>query len=214
MPDITVPPNPRREHCVASLSQIKMIGTNKGQQVRIERSTIANDTTLALYTIKAVHKNKSDIVFVGYSNSADLTEHLGLSNTDPFTGRVNAQVTADGLTDEQAKERSEFVEHLNDNGLNQGLVVIAPHGGKIEEHTDLQVEHLGKLLHSEQVSEWICKGFKKPRLTVGTLLRRIFVKSHFRSLKRSLGASLNIPSPFMDGVVIPFASEEEEDQTI
>lgn len=56
MPDITVPPNPRREHCVASLDQIKKIGTNKGQQVRIERSTTANDTTLALYTIKAVHK--------------------------------------------------------------------------------------------------------------------------------------------------------------
>jgi phage replication-related protein YjqB (UPF0714/DUF867 family) len=163
MPDITVPPNPRREHCIASLSQIKMIGTNKGQQVRIERSTIANDTTLALYTIKAVHKNESDIVFVGYSNSADLAERLGLSNTDPFTGRVNAQVTAEGLTDEQAKERSEFVEHLNDNGLNQGLVVIAPHGGKIEEYTDLQVEHFGKLFPSEQVSEWICKGFKKPR---------------------------------------------------
>jgi hypothetical protein len=37
MPDITVPPNPRREHCVASLSRIKMIGRNKDQQVRIER---------------------------------------------------------------------------------------------------------------------------------------------------------------------------------
>ena len=164
MPDITVPPNPRREHCVASLSQIKIIGSNKGQQVRIERSTTANDTTLVLYTLKAVHKNESDIVFVGYRrDSTDLEGRLGLSNTDPFTGRVNAQVTAEGLTDEQAKEHSEFVEHLNDNGLNQGLVVIAPHGGKIEEYTDLQAEHIGKLLSSEQVSEWICKGFKEPR---------------------------------------------------
>lgn len=103
-------------------------------------------------------------MFVGYRrDSADLEERLGLSNTDPFTGRVNAQVTAEGLTDEQAKEHSEFVEHLNDNGLNQGLVVIAPHGGKIEEYTDLQAEHIGKLLSSEKVSQWICKGFKEPR---------------------------------------------------
>lgn len=78
MSDITVPSNPRREHCVASLSQIKMIGTNKGQRVRIERFTAAKVRTLALFTIKAVHENKSDIVFAGYRKSADLEERLGL----------------------------------------------------------------------------------------------------------------------------------------
>lgn len=70
MSDITIPPNPRREHCVASLSQIKRIGSNKGQQVRIERFTTANVRTLVLFTIKAVHENESDIVFLAYRNSA------------------------------------------------------------------------------------------------------------------------------------------------
>jgi phage replication-related protein YjqB (UPF0714/DUF867 family) len=161
MPDITVPPNPRHEHCVASLSRIKMIGRNKDQQVRIERPT-ANGAALALYTVEGVHEHESDIVFVGYRNLEDLEKRLELSNTDPFTGKVKAQVTAEGLTDEQAEKRSEFIERLTDNGNNRGLIVIAPHGGKIEEYTDMQAEHVGKQFSSEHVSEWICKGFKKP----------------------------------------------------
>lgn len=44
-----------------------------------------------------------------------------------------------------AEVLTELVEYLNDNGLNQGLVVVAPHGGKIKEYTDLQAEHIDKL---------------------------------------------------------------------
>ena len=160
MPDNTVPPNPRREHCVANLSQLEMIGRNKGQQVRIERPT-TNGGSLALYTVEGVHEFESDIVFVGYRNLDDLKKRLGLSNNNPFTGKIKAQVTAEGLTDEQAEACGEFVEHLCDNGQNRGLVVIAPHGGEIEEFTDLQAEHVGAQLSSEHVSVWICKGFNK-----------------------------------------------------
>ena len=92
IPDKTVPPNHRREHCVASLNQIKMIGKNVGEQVRIERPT-ANGTALALYTVVGVHDHESDIVFVGYNNPDDLQKRLELLNNDPFTGKVKAQVT-------------------------------------------------------------------------------------------------------------------------
>ena len=56
---------------------------------------------------------------------------------------------------------SEFIERLTDNGVNQRLVVIAPHGGNIEKFTDLQADYIREQFSSDHVSEWICKGFKK-----------------------------------------------------
>jgi hypothetical protein len=153
-------PSHRREHCSANLNQIDMIGLNLGQQVRIERPT-ANGTTLALYTIIDTHKEEPDVVYVGYNNLNDLEERLGLSNTQLFTGNLNSQVTAVGLTVSQARCNSEFIEQLDDNGHHRGLVVIAPHGGDIEEYTDEQAEHIGKQLSSKCVSVWVCKGFKE-----------------------------------------------------
>jgi phage replication-related protein YjqB (UPF0714/DUF867 family) len=151
----------RREHCSANSNQIDMIGLNRGQQVRIERPT-ASGTTLALYTIIDTHEEEPDAVFVGYTDvEDDLGKRLGLSNTKPFTGNLNAQVTAADLTVSQARCNSEFIEQLDDNGDHRGLIVIAPHGGDIEEYTDEQAEHVGKQLSSKCVSVWVCKGFKK-----------------------------------------------------
>ena len=151
----------RREHCSANSNQIDMIGLNRGQQVRIERST-ASGTTLALYTIIDTHEEEPDAVFVGYTDvEDDLGKRLGLSNTQPFTGNLNAQVTAADLTVSQARCNSEFIEQLDDNGHHRGLIVIAPHGGDIEEYTDEQAEHVGKQLSSKCVSVWVCKGFKE-----------------------------------------------------
>ena len=39
IPDKVISGDHRREHCVASLDQIKKIGKNLGEQVRIERLT-------------------------------------------------------------------------------------------------------------------------------------------------------------------------------
>jgi phage replication-related protein YjqB (UPF0714/DUF867 family) len=154
-------PSHRREHCSANLNQIDMIGLNLGQQVRIERPT-ANGTILALYTIIDTHEEEPDAVFVGYTDlEDDLGKRLGLSNTQHFTGNLNAQVTAVGLTVSQARCNSEFIEQLDDNGHHRGLIVIAPHGGDIEPYTDEQAEHIGKQLSSKCVSVWVCKGFKE-----------------------------------------------------
>lgn len=153
-------PSHRREHCAVNLNQIHMIGRDLGQQVRIERPT-ASGTTLALYTIIDTHEENSDAVFVGYTNLDDLRKRLGLSNTHSFTGNLNAQVTAVGLTVSQARYNSEFIEQLDDNGHHHGLIVIAPHGGDIEPYTDEQAEHFGKQLSSKCVSVWVCKGFKE-----------------------------------------------------
>jgi phage replication-related protein YjqB (UPF0714/DUF867 family) len=150
-----------------------MMGLAPGLQVRIERPT-ENGTTLALYTIDASdHEDDDDeeeeepdnAVYVGYTEIKDL-ERLDLSSedlsrADSFPGRINAQVAAVGLTDADAEVYSEFVEHLADNDYNRELVVIAPHGGFIEEHTDTQAQYLGQQLPSNCVSVWMCRGFKK-----------------------------------------------------
>jgi len=150
-----------REHCIANLGQINIIGRDRCQQVRIERPT-ANGTALALYTVVDVHDQEPDIVFLD-KNEDDLRKRLELehSNVADFTGKVNAQVTDVGLTDAEAEYSNEFIENLADNGHNRGLIVIAPHGGNIEKYTDEQAEHVGQKLSSEYVSQWICKGFKK-----------------------------------------------------
>jgi phage replication-related protein YjqB (UPF0714/DUF867 family) len=157
--DSGIPNNHIREHCLANLSQLNMIGSDRCQQVRIERPT-ATGTALALYTVIDIHDEEEDVVFVD-KDLDDLRDRLELSNTNDFDGKVNAQVTAAGLTDAEAEASSEFIENLSDNGHNNGLIVIAPHGGNIEKYTDEQAEHVGQKLSSEYVSEWNCKGFKK-----------------------------------------------------
>lgn len=97
---------PRREHCSANSNQIRMIGLTPGQQVRIERPT-ANGTAFALYTIDAHNEEEEEpdnAVYVGYTKPEDLQDRLGLSNTDSFHGKINAQVAAVGLIDAEAED--------------------------------------------------------------------------------------------------------------
>ena len=83
-------------------------------------------------------KNSDDLLARLELSSADL------SSADHFPGKVNAQVTAVGLTDAEAEESSEFIEKFADNGHNHGLIVIAPHGGNIKKYTNEQAEQWPK----------------------------------------------------------------------
>jgi phage replication-related protein YjqB (UPF0714/DUF867 family) len=48
---------------------------------------------------------------------------------------------------------------LNHDGQNRKLVVIAPHGGEIEENTDKQAEYVWSRFSPDGISLWTCKGF-------------------------------------------------------
>jgi phage replication-related protein YjqB (UPF0714/DUF867 family) len=148
-----------REHCRPKLSQIQMIGRDLYQQVRLEFPT-SNGIIPAIYTVSTAHSGESDLVFVG-EKIQGFVNCLQPPNTDPCIGEVKAQVAAEGLNDEQAQTQGEFIEQLSDNGQNQKLVVIAPHGGEIENNTDKQAEIFGNEFSPEDVSLWICKGFDK-----------------------------------------------------
>jgi hypothetical protein len=202
-----------QEHCSANGHEIRMMGLNTGQQVRIERPT-ENGTTLALYTIFGAHDEEPNSIFVDYKDPENVEKRFGLSGTGSFQGKINAQVAAVGLTDAQAKAYSEFIEHLSDDGHNSELVVIAPHGGDIEEHTEMSRRNmLPNSFHLRVFLYGCAKVLRKEvaPLLVGTLLRQILARNHFRSLKRLLGVTLNMLLPSMDGTAKrnPFALEDQ-----
>ncbi|MDF0668718.1 MAG: poly-gamma-glutamate hydrolase family protein, partial [Nitrospira sp.] len=76
-----------------------------------------------------------------------------------FNATLDPQVPRPTLGDSEAEAQGEFVERLDDNGWHNGLIAIAPHGGKIEPHTDQQAEHLASQLSAKGVSSWRCKGW-------------------------------------------------------
>lgn len=186
--DSGIPNNHIREHCLANLGEIRKIGRDRCQQVRIERPT-ATGTARAIYTVIDVHDEEPDVVLVD-KNSDDLLARLDLSNedlssADHFPGKVNAQVTAVGLTDAEAEESSEFIENLADNGHIADLL-SSLHMAAISKNTLMsKLNMLVKSFHLSMFLNGFVKVLKKEAvpLPVGTLLRLKLAKNHFRSLK-------------------------------
>jgi phage replication-related protein YjqB (UPF0714/DUF867 family) len=142
----------RKEHCSADPEKLATVGRALGHQLRIKR----NDSQYALYTVSQVRQEKPDnIVRMGDSGR----NRLGMSGE--FAAALQSQVPHPTFNDAQAAANSEFVERLDDDGVHTGLIVIAPHGGDIERHTDQQAERVAWRLKAKGVSSWRCKGFKE-----------------------------------------------------
>jgi phage replication-related protein YjqB (UPF0714/DUF867 family) len=142
----------RREHCSANREQLAMIGRTPGCQIRVKR----NEDEYALYTVsKTLPEPPENILLMG----EEARSRLGA--TSDFNAVVDAQVPHPSFDDATAKEHGEFVEQLVNSGTHTGLIVIAPHGGAIEEWTDQQAERVMSQLSSKQVSCWCCKGWKQ-----------------------------------------------------
>lgn len=127
-----------------------LAGIHIGDQVRV----IRNASEYALYNVvkKRIADNR-DRVRMGIDG------RLRLGTSDEFLATLRIPVVAPPqMTDAQAQAASEFVERLVDDGENQDLVVIAPHGGVIEFNTDRQAELVTAAL---DCSSWICKGWKQ-----------------------------------------------------
>jgi phage replication-related protein YjqB (UPF0714/DUF867 family) len=141
----------RKEHCSADPEKLATVGRALGHQVRIKR----NDSEYGLYTASEVRQeNPDDIVRMGEAGRERLC------TSDEFAGTLDSQVPHPSCTDAEAKAKGEFVERLSDDGINRGLIVIAPHGGDIERHTDEQAECVASQLADKGVSSWWCKGWK------------------------------------------------------
>ena len=141
-----------KEHCSADPEKLATVGRALGHQLRIKR----NDSQYALYTVSQVRQETPDnIVRIGDSGR----NRLGTSGE--FAAALHSQVPHPTFNDAEAEANSEFVERLDDDGVHTGLIVIAPHGGDIERHTDQQAERVASRLKVKGVSSWRCKGFKE-----------------------------------------------------
>jgi phage replication-related protein YjqB (UPF0714/DUF867 family) len=84
-----------------------------------------------------------------------LTGRERLGTSEVFTGVIDSQVPNPTVSETDAKRNGDFIERLDDVAEN-GLIVIAPHGGDIERHTDEQAELVASALG---VTCWRCKGW-------------------------------------------------------
>ena len=142
----------RREHCSADPRALRAVGVIKGQQVRVKRSR----DIYALYTVSDERtENADNVVRMG------LTGRRRLAIDEEFDAEFDSQVVHPTMSDEQAEKNGEFIERLHDDGRYTGLIVIAPHGGDIEVHTDDQAQRVACCLADKAVSLWLCKGYHR-----------------------------------------------------
>lgn len=141
-------------HCAADPAGLAAVGLEVGDQVRIARS----ETAYALYTISETYSAAApNILKIGAAGRARVGEQ------GPFEAVLDTNIACNGLDDQEAEARSEFVERLAETDTqHQGLVVCAPHGGMIEPFTDFQAEHVFQLMKDagKAVSRWQCKGWR------------------------------------------------------
>jgi len=140
----------RREHCAPAASLLLLLGGAPGQQVRIHHGD-----EVALYTVtELLHETTDPVVRMGPGG------RRRLKSDDGFDGGVlDTKVVDADLSDDRAREAGELIERLSDDGIQTHLIAIAPHGGGIEDHTDLQAERVAELLGAELASSWRGKGW-------------------------------------------------------
>jgi phage replication-related protein YjqB (UPF0714/DUF867 family) len=144
----------RREHCSVDGRLLGSVGAARGQQIRIRRTA----TEYALYTVsERREEDAADVARLG------LTGRRRLATDDVFDGAVVVPAAHPTMSEDDALAGGELVERLDDDGEHRGLIVIAPHGGDIERHTDEQAEHVASRLAGYGVSSWRCKGWKERR---------------------------------------------------
>ncbi|MBV6757038.1 poly-gamma-glutamate hydrolase family protein [Rhodococcus opacus] len=93
------------------------------------------------------------------------------------------------VSEAEAEVEGEFIERLEDDGHHHRLVILAPHGGAIESHTDRQAEQVFAALGSRDSTLWTCKGWRP----AGNAYRAWHISSGDLSVRsfpllRSLGA--------------------------
>ena len=140
----------RREHCAPAARALESLGGGLHQQVRIHRNG-----EFALYTVsELLHETTDSVVRMG------LGGRQRLQSEAEFEGVLDTKVVDPDLSDTDARDAGELVERLDDDGFQTNLIVIAPHGGDIEEHTDGQAERVVKRLGQRVASVWRCKGWR------------------------------------------------------
>jgi phage replication-related protein YjqB (UPF0714/DUF867 family) len=139
----------RREHCAPSARLLASLDGGPRLQMRIHRGG-----EFALYTVsELLHETTDSVVRMGPGGRRRLGAEA------KFEGVLDTKVVDPDLNDKDARDAGELVERLDDDGSQTHLIVIAPHGGDIEEHTDSQAERVHKCLGPQLASAWRAKGW-------------------------------------------------------
>lgn len=154
-----------REHCGVTEATLKAKGWTAGQQIRLTHEGIT-----ALYTIEVIAPETSPEapeVRIGKTGR----DRLGAP--DAFVAKVEPYGPHPKLTEREAQARGEFVERIHDDGKQSSVLILAPHGGEIERHTDQQSLRLREKLGQGRASVWMAQGYKLPSSRKGptTFLR-------------------------------------------
>lgn len=125
----------------------------RGFQIRVRRGP----GRYALYTVRG-RLPPTETGTVRMSEAG--LRRLGATPEDlPVQAEADTQVV-------DLPPQGEFTEHLTGFGSGRDLVVIAPHGGLIEEHTDAQADLVLSSLSRAGIEGlggatcWLCKGFR------------------------------------------------------
>ena len=140
------------EHASGLPDLLQSLGLDVGRQGIIRRDA----DRFALYTLTDAESELSgDTVRMGRGGRG----RLDGAEEEQFCGLLDSVAVDPAATEQEARDGEKLLELLDDHG-HQGLIVIAPHGGDIEPHTDDQAEHVRDLLCDLGVGCWRCKGWK------------------------------------------------------
>ncbi|NIC01009.1 poly-gamma-glutamate hydrolase family protein [Halobacterium sp. R2-5] len=147
-------------------STLDSLDASSGQQIRLEYQdeyalyTLGPETTTgenALYASGQArcridadsYREDEETECPTYGSSCDLA-------TEPFEATAKTRITVD-QSPEEARENGELIEQASDGDTD--LLVLAPHGGMIEPHTDEQVVQFRDAA-SETPATWRCRGWR------------------------------------------------------
>jgi phage replication-related protein YjqB (UPF0714/DUF867 family) len=143
-----------REHASGRPDLLQTLGLDVGRQAIIRRDA----DTFALYTLTDAGSEPSvDTVRMGRGGRG----RLDGADEEQFRGYLDSVAVDPAATEDEALAGKKLLEQLDDDSHPRGLIVIAPHGGDIEPHTDDQAEHVRDLLTDLGVTCWRCKGWKR-----------------------------------------------------
>lgn len=139
-----------KEHISVDPDILPVLGVAVGQQVRIVRSPF-----FGLYTITSSRQEKKNT-----DMRMDDVGRERLGTTTTFSGSCDSACVKNALTDVELQAQGEYGERLSDEGTG-GLVILAPHGGLIENYTDEEAERCFSQLQAQAkpCSSWRAKGW-------------------------------------------------------
>lgn len=138
------------EHCSMDPQTLAALGVDLGQQVRITRDGVGS----GIYTVTQVRDtDPPGTVRMGLGGRSRL------GRGEVFDAKASSVVVRSDLSDCEAQKAGEFVERLTDDGVQAELIVVAPHGGRIEPHTDDQAAQVASHFLPDRVSTWLCRGY-------------------------------------------------------